>query len=181
LLLLSPNSEIIGGVRSFAGPHHPMLIGLVGAALLLVSLGGTRASAASSAACTTRGPILLSYKIEKHPAFDRVVFPFRGGLPEQQCRGYVPRVLAEGSGLAVRLEGRVFFHLTFFRARGHDASCRSTAAERVASPHLSVLLQIKPAGDFEGHVSFGLGLSRHNGYHVFTLRHPARVVLDLPH
>lgn len=168
-------------MRRSAGPHHPALIGLVGAALLLVSLGGTSASAASSAACTTTGPILLSYKIEKHPAFDRVVFPFGGGLPGQQSRGYVPRVLADGSGLTVRLEGRVFFHLTFFPARGHDARCRSTPAERIASPHLSVLRQIKPAGDFEGHVSFGLGLSRHNGYHLFTLHHPDRVILDLPH
>jgi hypothetical protein len=158
-----------------------MLVGVVGAALFLVALAGTRASGASSAACNTPGPIVISYTIEKHPTFDRVIFPFRGGLPGQQSQGYVTHVLADGSGLPVRLAGRVFFHLTFFPASGHDASCRSTAAERVASPHLPVLRQIKPAGDFEGHVSFGLGLSRHNGYRLFTLRHPDRVVLDLPH
>jgi hypothetical protein len=43
------------------------------------------------------------------------------------------------------------------------------------------LRQVKPSGDFEGVVSFGLGLRRRTGFRVFRLSGPARVVIDVAH
>jgi hypothetical protein len=40
---------------------------------------------------------------------------------------------------------------------------------------------VKLAGDFEGVVTFGLGLKRRTGFRVFRLTGPARVVVDVRH
>jgi hypothetical protein len=49
------------------------------------------------------------------------------------------------------------------------------------TPGCANLRQIKKAGDFEGVVSFGLGLRRKTGFRVFRLTAPARVVIDVAH
>jgi hypothetical protein len=42
-----------------------------------------------------------------------------------------------------------------------------------------MLRQVKGAGDFEGTVSFGLGLASTSGFRVFTLSGPDRLVVDV--
>jgi len=37
------------------------------------------------------------------------------------------------------------------------------------------------AGDFEGYLSFGIGLAARGGYHVSSLTGPDRVVIDFSH
>ena len=51
----------------------------------------------------------------------------------------------------------------------------------VRAPHCANLRQMKPTGDFEGVVSFGLGLRRKTGFRVFRLTRPARTVVDVAH
>lgn len=99
----------------------------------------------------------------------------------QNSAGYVPQVHADGSGLPIALEGGALLQIMFFPARAYGATCHPTAAERTATPHLPVLRQIKPAGDFEGYVSYGIGLARKTSYHLFALKQPDRVVLDISH
>jgi hypothetical protein len=40
------------------------------------------------------------------------------------------------------------------------------AAERVASPELALVEQLKPAGDFEGYLSYGIGLRCRSSFRV---------------
>ena len=49
------------------------------------------------------------------------------------------------------------------------------------TPRCPNLLQVKKTGDFEGTVSFGLGLRRMTGFRVFRLTDPTRVVIDVAH
>ena len=51
----------------------------------------------------------------------------------------------------------------------------------VTTPLCSNLRQVKKAGDFEGVVSFGLGLRRRTGFRVFRLSAPTRIVVDVAH
>jgi len=41
--------------------------------------------------------------------------------------------------------------------------------------------QVKAAGDFEGYLSFGLGLAAEGPHHVSTLTGPDRMVIDVSH
>jgi hypothetical protein len=40
---------------------------------------------------------------------------------------------------------------------------------------------VSAAGDFEGYLTFGIGLAAQGSYHVFTLAGPDRVVIDFSH
>ena len=52
---------------------------------------------------------------------------------------------------------------------------------RTRTPLCSNLRQVKTAGDFEGIVTFGLGLRRKTGFRVFRLTRPKRIVIDVAH
>jgi hypothetical protein len=49
------------------------------------------------------------------------------------------------------------------------------------TPRCPNLRQVKGAGDFEGVVSFGLGLRHKAGFRVFRLTGPTRIVIDVAH
>ena len=111
-----------------------------------------------------------------HAGYDRVVFQFGGGIPGYHAE-YVTQVVHDASGKLVPLAGRAFLHLVFQPATAYQ-SYQGPATLR---PDLPTLLQVSAAGDFEGHLSFGLGLSERAGFTIFTLTDPSRVVLDLAH
>ena len=86
------------------------------------------------------------------------------------------------------------------RLRGHGLAARAPSASAscmrdarahtqagsvlfpsVKTPLCPNLRQVKLAGDFEGVVSFGLGLRRKTGFRVFRLTGPTRIVIDVAH
>lgn len=114
-----------------------------------------------------------------HAAFDRVVIRVRAGTPGYDAR-YVKRVVQDGSGRVVPLLGRRRIHLVLHNARGHT-SAGQALLPAVRTPLCPNLRQVKLSGDFEGVVSFGLGLRRRTGFRVLRLSGPARVVVDVAH
>lgn len=116
---------------------------------------------------------LTAIRVARHPAYDRVVFQFAGTLPGYTFR-YVKGVTADGSGRPVPLPGRAYLQVVFNPASAHRSPSTLT-------PLLPTLLQVKLAGDFEGYLSFGIGLSGRARVHAFTLQGPDRVVLDIVH
>jgi hypothetical protein len=114
-----------------------------------------------------------------HASFDRVVVRVRAGTPGYDVR-YVKRVVQDGSGRVVSLPGRRRIHIVLRNARGHTAGGR-TLLPAARTPLCPNLRQVKLSGDFEGVVSFGLGLRRRTGFRVFRLSGPARVVIDVAH
>ena len=119
---------------------------------------------------------LTGISVGRHPAFDRIVFRFSGGIPGYTIR-YVHAVRTDGQGDLLPLRGRAFLHIVF-----HSASAYQTYhGPAVFSPAFPTLLQLKAAGDFEGYLSFGAGLSQRSGFHVITLTKPDRVVIDVAH
>jgi hypothetical protein len=129
-------------------------------------------------ATTSQTAVLEHVRIGRHPTFDRVVFEFRAGTPAWSAK-YVPQVIHDGSGLPVRLPGSAFIQVVFRHARIDRAS--AGPAPIVRTPRLPTLLQLKESGDFEGVVSFGLGLRRKVGFRGFKMTAPGRVVVDVAH
>ena len=113
---------------------------------------------AGESAITTLVGIYLGDHPGEDPSYQRISFYFRGGYPDYRI-GYVPQVVMDGSGNPVTLDGNGFLSVVFQRAQAHDDAGRSTVVD--APPRLtgmSTLVSYAPAGDFEGHVSFGVGV-----------------------
>jgi hypothetical protein len=114
-----------------------------------------------------------------HATFDRFVIRARFATPGYDGR-YVPRIVADPSGRPVSLLGAKRISARFSLAAGHDNRGRNLLAGTL-TPRCPNLLQVKKAGDFEGTVSFGLGVKRMTGFRVFRLTNPTRVVIDVAH
>lgn len=114
-----------------------------------------------------------------HPSFDRFVIRARLATPGYNVR-YVKRIIADPSGRSVPLMGTKRLQVVIRRARGHTQA-GTNLLPAVMTPLCSNVRQIKKVGDFEGVVSFGLGLRRKTGFRVFRLTGPTRIVIDVAH
>jgi hypothetical protein len=115
-----------------------------------------------------------------HSTYDRFVLRARsGGKPGYDVR-YVRRIVSDGSGNPISVQGNRFLLVVIHNARGHTSGGTNLLPSTL-TPHCSNLRQVKKAGDFEGVVSYGLGLSRRTGFRVFRLTSPTRVVVDVAH
>jgi hypothetical protein len=114
-----------------------------------------------------------------HATYDRFVIRGRLATPGYDVR-YVNRIVADGSGNPISLLGTKRIRVVIRPARGHTSG-GSNLLPSTITPRCSNLRQVKKAGDFEGVVSYGLGLSRRTGFRVFRLAGPTRVVIDVAH
>ena len=112
-----------------------------------------------------------------HRTFDRFVVRTRSGTPGYVVR-YVRRIVQDGSGRIIPIRGSKRIRVVIRNARGHTEG-GTNLLPRVRTPLCPNLRQVKDAGDFEGTVSFGLGLRRKTGFRVFRL--PGRIVVDVRH
>ena len=115
---------------------------------------------------------------EARPRYDRVVFEFRGPVPQIDPPGYVKQLIADGSGLPVPIRGKAIFAITMRPAQAHNEQGQGTVRSTRLYPGLRNVRQIKNAGDFEAVLSYGIGLRHRSNFRVFTLTHPSRVVVD---
>jgi hypothetical protein len=114
-----------------------------------------------------------------HGTFDRFVIRARFATPGYDVR-YVRRIVADPSGRPIALLGTKRIRIAFNLAAGHDSRGTNLLIPSL-TPGCPNLLQVRKAGDFEGTVSFGLGLRRKTGFRVFRLTDPTRVVIDVAH
>ena len=122
---------------------------------------------------------LFALAVGCHSTYDRFVVRERFATPGYDVR-YVAQIVADGSGNPVSLEGARRIRVVIRQARGHTQGGTSLLPA-VRTPHCPNLRQVKTTGDFEGVVSFGLGLRRKTGFRVFRLTGPARIVVDVAH
>lgn len=124
------------------------------------------------------------------PGYSRISFYFRGGFPSYEF-GYVPQVVAEGSGDPVPLPGNGFVAIRFDGVLTHDDNGWPTVTVS-ARPDLGIrnLRGYGFGGGFEGSLTYGLGiqvapgsdqilrmrapeLTRSDGFHIvaFDVQH----------
>jgi hypothetical protein len=123
---------------------------------------------------------LVDVRAGRHPSFDRVVFEFNHALPGATVQYRTVRT--QGRGNELPLLGRVFLAVDFTGADAHDDNGEPSFAQTGGMMlNFPTLTQVGFAGDFESHVTFGLGLSARAGFRVVTLANPPRLVIDLAH
>jgi hypothetical protein len=107
-------------------------------------------------------PYLVAIYVGDHPEgspkYARISFYFRGTFPSYQFQ-YVRQVLDEGKGEPISLEGNSYLGIHFVEAQAHDAVGNSTIKVSPKS-HIGFrnLASYGFGGDFEGHVTYGLGI-----------------------
>jgi hypothetical protein len=118
-------------------------------------------------------------RIGCHATFDRFVVRARFGTPRYDVR-YVKRVIEDGSGKTVHLLGKKRIRIVLRNSRAHTQG-GAGLIPHTTTPLCPNLRQVKVAGDFEGIVTFGLGLRHKTGFRVFRLSAPNRLVVDVAH
>jgi hypothetical protein len=107
-------------------------------------------------------PYLVGVYVGNHPEgsppYQRISFYFRGAFPSYRF-SYVPKVVQDGSGIPVSLLGNSFLSIVFNPAQAHDDAGASTIVETPTNPiGFTNLKSYAFAGDYEGYVSYGLGI-----------------------
>jgi hypothetical protein len=107
-------------------------------------------------------PYLAEIHVGNHstenPGYGRISFYFRGGMPSYNLN-YAREVLSEGRGEPIALEGNAFLRIQFSDARQHNDAGKTTLTvkpdARIGYPNL---VSYGFGGDFEGYVTYGLGI-----------------------
>ena len=120
--------------------------------------------------------IRAAHHAEMHPAYDRAVFEFGGTLPLLRIE-YVRELISDGSGLPVPIAGRAILLVQLTPAQAHNDRGAATAPEHL-TPKLPLVKAIARAGDFEGMVTYGIGLARKVYPRILTMNNPCRLVID---
>jgi peptidoglycan hydrolase-like protein with peptidoglycan-binding domain len=146
----------------------------------------------AAASSLTTGPIeetahraglalLLRVRAGRNKDFDRLVFDFQGTAPGYRVQ-YVDRLIQDGSGHPIPLRGRAVVEITMRPAAAH----RDDGSPTVPGPPPDVtgfaaFRQIADAGDFEGVLTWGIGVAARTGIRVTTLSGPTRIAVDVVH
>src|SRR5690606_19883071 len=112
--------------------------------------------------------------------YERVVFEFAGKDTPGYHVEYVDRPVRRcGSGDTTAVAGDGWLEVHMTPAQAHDAAGKPTAGERERHPGLPVIREIESTCDFEGHVTWVLGVSSPNRYRVLEMSDPSRLVVDV--
>ena len=122
-------------------------------------------------------PQLLQVTTDHHATYDRVVFRFSSRVPGYHVR-YVNHVTADPSDNPVALAGNAFLAVTMHSVASAQAGMPAAPQGR-QRPRYPQLRALVGTGDFEGYVSYTLGLKSKSGFRAFTLRNPDRLVVDV--
>jgi len=95
---------------------------------------------------------------EANPKYQRISFYYRGAFPAYNLQ-YVRAVTEDGSGNPVPLQGNSFLNIVFTPAQAHDDAGASTIRATPTNPiGFKNLKSYAFAGDFEGYITYGLGI-----------------------
>jgi len=119
----------------------------------------------------------IAARLSEQDGYDRFVLQLAAIVPTYTVKRQPKPVFQSApSGQTVTLAGTAGVLVTVHSAQGTTTFTGST--DLVESGN-HVLLEAKQLQDFEGYVSWGLGITKPTCMRVFTLSDPARLVVDL--
>jgi hypothetical protein len=122
-------------------------------------------------------PLLVGIRAAAHPTYDRLVFDFTGSGPTSVSVAWVNQLTGDPSDLPVPVAGRAFLRVVLRGVDAHDDT-GSTAPTKISFDLKNVITAVS-AGDFEGVVTYGIGLAAKTSYTTMRLTSPTRFVLDI--
>lgn len=124
---------------------------------------------------------MTEVRTARNEGFDRVVFQFAGDqLPGYHVEYVDTPVVKCGSGAPTELAGQGWLEVRMQPAQAHEGA-QVTVAERERKPGLPIIQELELTCDFEGDVTWVLGVKHPNKYRVMELKEPTRLVVDVQH
>lgn len=128
------------------------------------SPGTSTSSPTAGRLCDTKvdsaNPVLRGVRFGRHDTFDRLAFDFCKPADTTLRETVVKQLTEDASGDKVTLQGRYFYAITLTPADAHDSAGRATVPNRAVTVAGNYMQQYKLIGDFEGVVTYGLGVRR---------------------
>lgn len=126
--------------------------------------------------------LLKDVRMGVHPeqgGWDRIVFEFSGPNLPPATIGYVASASQCGSGAAVTLKGAAILNVRFSQAASHDSAGQQTFVRKQIPGPGTTILEALASCDFEGVVSWAVGIKAQQRFKVTTLQNPTRLVIDV--
>jgi hypothetical protein len=118
----------------------------------------------------------ITARVGEQAGYDRFVLQFDPIVPTYTVKRQDKPVFPQGStGQNVTLSGSSGVLVTVHSATG---ATTFTGPTSIIHPEFQVIKEARQTQDFEGYVSWGLGLSKPACMRAFTLDDPARLVVD---
>lgn len=144
-------------------------------ALATVALAGS-ADAASKTATVT------NLRTGGHSGYDRVVIDYKGKTPTIKLK-FVSNLYSCGSGNKLTLPGNKILQIDLTPAQAHKNNGNNAyvgpGRTSTSSVNLTTIKGVRMACDFEGHVTFGIGVKGAKGATAATLSDPKRIYVDI--
>ena len=145
------------------------------------AFAGSRDPVEVSVGALLQTPLLIDVRTGLHEGFDRVVFEFETSRPGYRVEYVTPPIQQCGSGNEEPVDGSAFIQVRMTPAAAHDDVGQPTFGATELLPGLATILEVQQTCDFEGIVTWVLGLSEEVDFVVSALPDPFRVVVDVAH
>lgn len=174
----SPKPQATSKPAAVAAPTAPVASKV--AAIRAASTIGPSGAAATNQ--SGQASIVRAVRIGKQPGADRLVFEFdTPGLPEWKVE-YVDRPVRDcGSGDTVPVAGDAWLQIRFSGAQAHTEQGASTSGPRRRPLAQTIARELVRTCDFEGEVTWVVGVAKPNPYTARALASPSRLVIDIAH
>ena len=119
---------------------------------------------------------LTGVRVAEQSGFDRLVLQFDTRVPSYTVKRQAkPSFRSGASGQAATLSGTAG---VLVQVHSASASGTYSGPTDISHPEYAVLVEAKIVEDFEGYLSWGIGLKTPACLRAFTLSDPARLVID---
>ncbi|NUT99367.1 MAG: hypothetical protein HOY78_45910 [Saccharothrix sp.] len=120
---------------------------------------------------TSKLPVVRGIRLGRHHHYDRLVFDIAGSVPSYSAR-YVAAAYSEG-GARVPVRGAAVLVVSL-----HPVDTARPPAVPV-HPNLSTIRDVVGFDQHGGYLNHAIGVSDRNGFRVFELANPTRLVIDI--
>lgn len=179
----SPTTTAAPTTTTTAPPRSSTTLPLATTTSLIVGASTSPTSIAGSGPAPTA--LLADVRSARPAGHDRVVFEFQGDtLPSARVSYATSAIVEDGSGAPVSVSGVAAITVVMNPASGVDLS-QPTAPQTYTGPTrftpagTTIVAELVRFGDFEGHLSWAIGVEDEVPFLVSTLSSPPRLVIDL--
>ncbi len=151
--------------------------------LAVTALAGTGLiGVVSTADAAARTAQVNNLRTGGHNGFDRIVIDYKGKKPAVKL-SLVNSLYSCGKGDKLSVPGNKILKIDLTPAQAHNQNGQNVYSGpgrlSTSSVNLTTIKGVRMACDFEGHVTWGIGVKNLKSYSVSHLSDPKRIVVDV--